>query len=66
MYSIKERFYFTIAELEYIETSNLTIDQQRLIENAITILEKHLKNETYDLNDAETEIIIQATNYIGE
>ncbi len=61
MFSNEERFHFTLCEMMYMDEELTTDEEQKCIENAITILEKHLKEGSYVLIEDEMRIIEKAT-----
>ena len=60
MFSEAEEQYFTLQELEYIDTDDLEESEKNIIDKAINILTRNLKNEEYDLTDDELEILSEA------
>lgn len=60
MFTEAEEQYFTLCELEYIDTDNLTKEETNIIDKAINILTRNLKNENYDLTDEEIETLSEA------
>lgn len=55
MLTLQDRLYFTKTELEYIDTDNLDSEETNMIDNAIDILSKALKEEEHVFTEEETE-----------
>lgn len=60
MFSQAEEQYFTLQELEYIDTDNLEESEKNIIDKAINILTRNLNNKEYDLTDDEIETLSEA------
>lgn len=60
MFSEKERIYFTLAELEYIDTDTLTTNEIETIDTAINILYKAMEQDKHTFSEEEKDIICEA------
>ena len=43
--------------MTYIDTDNLTDDEEKTVKESINILFRHLKEEDYELSEVENDII---------
>lgn len=61
MFSLSERFYFTMESLNYSEAYEfLSENEKDVIDEAVKMLESHLKDECFILSDDEIELLSEA------
>lgn len=65
-FSIEERFYNTVKELEYSDLEHLDGVQVTMVEDAIILLYGKLYGRDYEFTDEEREELEEAFALIGE